>query len=91
MVVQYTLRQAAAMSGASYSQAWHVYAYGRLPWPRRVGKMFVFGEEDIESLRNHLDNRRRVRDDVCRAFSDETVTEKPSTFASNDAKLRRGK
>ncbi len=56
MVNQYTMRQAAVMTGASYSRVWHVYAYGRLPWPRRVGKMFVLGEEDIESLKSHLDN-----------------------------------
>lgn len=89
MVIQYTLRQAAAMTGASYSQAWHIYAYGRLPSPRRVGKMFVFGEDDIESLRSYLDNARKVKDDACRVSSCEKVVVKLGSFTTAGADLRR--
>ncbi len=56
MAVQYSLKEAAKIIGVSYSRAWHAYAYGRLAWPRRVGKMFILDESEVKNLRTHLDN-----------------------------------
>lgn len=56
MTVQFSLKEAAKIIGVSYSRVWHAYAYGRLPWPLRVGKMFILDESDVKNLRTHLDN-----------------------------------
>lgn len=56
MSEQYSLKQAAEMVGASYSQVWHIYAYRKLQWPRRVGKTFVLNEADLVALKKYLNN-----------------------------------
>ena len=47
---QYSLGEAARLVGRSYSQCWHAYAYGRVRWPRRVGRSFVLDEDDLAAL-----------------------------------------
>lgn len=47
---QYSLAEAARLLGRSYSQCWHVFAYGRVRWPRRIGRTFVLDSSDLAAL-----------------------------------------
>lgn len=89
MIGHYTIKEAAATLGVSYSQVWHVYAYGRLPLPQRLGKMFILDEPGIESLRRHLDNALKVKDDGCRVIKGTKATDDLSTGVGTDAELHR--
>jgi hypothetical protein len=48
---QYSLTEAAAAIGESYSRCWHAFAYKKLPPPRRVGRTFVLTDDDIAALK----------------------------------------
>lgn len=50
----YTLHEAAAAIGQSYSRCWHAFAYKRLPSPLRVGRTFVLTDDDLTALKVHL-------------------------------------
>lgn len=50
----YSLHEAAAAIGQSYSRCWHAYAYKRLPSPLRVGRTFVLTDDDLAALKEHL-------------------------------------
>lgn len=50
----YSLHEAAAAIGQSYSRCWHAYAYKRLPPPLRVGRTFVLTDADLAVLKEHL-------------------------------------
>lgn len=50
----YSLGEAAQVLGRSYSQCWHAYAYGRLRWPRRVGRTFVLDNGDLAELQAYF-------------------------------------
>lgn len=54
----HTINEAAKMIGETYSRVWHVYAYGRLPAPLRVGRAFVLTDTDIERLRLYFGGKR---------------------------------
>lgn len=56
---QFSLSEAAAALGVSYSRCWHVYAYKRLPAPRRVGRTFVLTDDDIAALKTCLESGRK--------------------------------
>jgi hypothetical protein len=51
---QYSLSEAAAAIGESYSRCWHAYADKKLPLPRRVGRTFVLTDDDIAALKSCL-------------------------------------
>lgn len=56
MEKHYSLKEAASLVGVSYSRAWHLYAYGRLGWPCRVGKTLVLSENDLAALKIYIAN-----------------------------------
>jgi hypothetical protein len=62
----YTLGEAARLLGRSYSQCWHVFAYGRLRWPRRVGRSFILDNDDLAALTAYFngDGDREGREPV---------------------------
>lgn len=58
-MTQYSLGEAAQVLGRSYSQCWHVYAYGKLRWPRRVGRTFVLNGDDLAALQQFFEIERK--------------------------------
>jgi hypothetical protein len=59
---QYSLGEAAQVLGRSYSQCWHAYAYGKLRWPRRVGRTFVLDGDDLAALQAYFKIERKDGD-----------------------------
>jgi hypothetical protein len=54
----HTINNVAEMIGETYSRVWHAYAYGRVPAPQRVGRVFVLTDSDIERLRAYFSVHR---------------------------------
>lgn len=57
----HSINDAAKMIGQTYSRVWHVFAYGRLPTPLRVGKTFVLTDTDIDRLRTYFAGEATTR------------------------------
>ncbi len=55
----YSLGEAAQVLGRTYSQCWHVYAYGKLRWLRRVGRTFVLDQDDLACLQAYFQGERK--------------------------------
>ena len=70
----YSLGEAAQVLGRSYSQCWHVYAYGRLRWPRRVGRTFVLDSDDLAALQAYFKIERKDGDCEPLANNDRRVS-----------------
>ena len=49
---------------------WHAYAYGRLPWPRRVGRTFVLDSDDLAALQQLFEIERNDESREPNASSD---------------------
>jgi hypothetical protein len=54
----YTLREAAESVKETYSRVWHVYAYGRLRPPLRVGRTFAVTDADLAKLRAYFETKK---------------------------------
>jgi DNA-binding transcriptional MerR regulator len=52
--VEYVLRDVATLLALPYYKIYYAHYSGQVPEPRKVGKTRIYGEADLERLRNHF-------------------------------------
>ena len=55
----YTIQDAAELVGVSYNRLWYALITGKLRASRRIGRLRIFDDCDIEGIREYFTGRKQ--------------------------------